>query len=268
MRKILLLFIFQIICLSLTAQTTVNVDKHIGIENGLTNNFVVDLTIDKRGHVWVATESGFNRVAGNIVTTFRRHNITKETFPKVMGNSIRSLYYDKQTDKVIIGMENGMSIYDCKQAIFKHFSSQEGPFHTGINDIIKKSDGEAWLLAVDGSVWQIDCQSYEIKELPIDTLRGIRCGYDDGNGHLFLGLVSEGLAVVDINTGKSQHFIHREGVLNSLPGDNVRCVFQDDMKNIWVGTDHGVALFNYTKGVFTKVTHTGTTTYDNVYNIK
>ena len=47
------------------------VSKHIGTENGLSNNFIQDMVIDKRGFVWVATESGVNRVAGKTVNVYR-----------------------------------------------------------------------------------------------------------------------------------------------------------------------------------------------------
>lgn len=268
MKKILSILVFFCLWLTGAAQTTVTVDKHIGIENGLSNNFIIDLTIDKRGHVWVATESGLNRVAGNIVTTFHRRDFSEKSYINAIGNGIRALYYDATTDKILIGMENGISIYDNKKASFRNISSDEGPFHSGINDIIHKGDGTVWLLAVNGSVWQMDCETLQMKELPIDVRRGIRCGYDDGNGRLFLGLTSEGLSVIDINSGKSKHYAHQEDMPNSLPGNNVRCIYQDDMKNIWVGTDHGVALFNPHKETFTKVTHTNAAIYDNVYSLK
>ena len=182
MKKILSILVFFTLWLTGAAQTTVTVDKHIGIENGLSNNFIIDLTIDKRGHVWVATESGLNRVAGNIVTTFHRRDFSEKSYTNAIGNGIRALYYDATTDKILIGMENGISIYDNKKASFKNISSDEGPFHSGINDIIRKGDGTVWLLAVNGSVWQMDCETLQMKELPIDVRRGIRCGYDDGNG--------------------------------------------------------------------------------------
>lgn len=268
MKRIYILLLLYLCVTGAAAQNVLYADKHIGIENGLSNNFIIDLTIDKRGHVWVATESGLNRVAGNIVTSFNRQNLMENSYISVIGSGIRCLYYDNTTDKVMIGMENGLSVYDNKDATFKNFSRQDAPFHSGINDIISKNNGTAWLLAVNGSVWQMDCNTLEMKELKIDSPHGIRCGYDDGNGHLFLGHTSEGMSVVDINNGKSKHFVHQEEQPNSLPGNNVRCIYQDDMKNIWVGTDHGVALFNPQKGTFTKVTHTGASIYDNVYSLK
>lgn len=38
--------------------------RHLGMRQGLSNNDVVDITQDKRGFLWFATEEGLNRFDG------------------------------------------------------------------------------------------------------------------------------------------------------------------------------------------------------------
>ena len=267
MRRIITTFLL-IACIAATGTgQTYTVDKHIGIENGLSNNFILDLVIDKRGHAWVATESGLNRVAGKTVDVFNKHNMIDKTNTGIISNEIRSLYYDQQTDRVLIGLEKGLSIFDCSTGTFVNLTRDNGLSSTGVNDVIRAHDGGAWLLMVNGTVQHINCTNYELRELRIDTLRRNRCGYDDGNGHLLLGHISEGMTIIDLNTGKQRHIIHKDGDSSTLPGDNVRCIYQDKWKNFWVGTDHGLALYDLMTDTFTKVEHMSESSNDNIFSI-
>ena len=253
--------------------TTVNgqtytVDSHIGIENGLSNNFILDIVIDKRGHAWVATESGLNRVAGKTVDVFNKYNMVDKSNTGIISNEIRSLYYNQATDRVLIGLEKGLSIFDCSTGTFKNLTRDNGLSSTGVNDVIQAHDGGAWLLMVNGTVQHINCANYELEELKTDTLRRNRCGYDDGNGHLLLGHISEGMTVIDLKTGRQRHIVHKEGDSRTLPGNNVRCIYQDKWKNIWVGTDHGLALYDLLTDTFTKVEHLSKSSNDNIFSIR
>lgn len=49
---------------NLAGQATYNF-KHISSQNGLSNDFVLDMAIDQQGCVWVATEAGLNKWVGN-----------------------------------------------------------------------------------------------------------------------------------------------------------------------------------------------------------
>ena len=44
---------------------------------------------------------------------------------------------------------------------------------------------------------------------------------------------------------------------DGIPGNNVRCIYQDHLKNVWVGTNMGLALFDPKTGKFKKVTRHG-----------
>ena len=49
--------------------------QRLGLENGLSNNYVTDIAEDKNGFLWFATEEGLNKLEGNsffLLTTKRK----------------------------------------------------------------------------------------------------------------------------------------------------------------------------------------------------
>ncbi len=260
MKHFFLSFAMVIIPLAAQAQQYVS-DKHIGIENGLSNNFILDIAFDGRGFAWVATESGLNRVAGNICTTYNKRNETD-------GMLITALNYNIQTDKMIIGLEQGFCIYDCAHGTFKQFIPASGPNYSGVANIANASDKNVWLYYSNGKVVMLDCETYEQTPLTLSTTYGGRCCMDDGNGHLYLGHKTEGMSIVSLHTNSTKHFKHQDNDPTSLPGNNVRCIYMDSKKNIWVGTDHGLARFNPSTHTFTKLTHPSASYDDNVFAVR
>ena len=69
------LFLSLLSILQLTAQS--HSVKKLGIEQGLSNNYVVSITQDKQGFLWFATEEGLNKFDGTI--TIRESPATNST---------------------------------------------------------------------------------------------------------------------------------------------------------------------------------------------
>lgn len=263
MKKLVLIVL--ILCLTETVATaqTYNADKHVGIENGLSNNFILDIAIDKRGCLWVATESGLNSINGNIVTSY--NNYPTNNFMK---EDIHSVSYNEAHDQVLIGTDLGLAVYDCPKATFRYIGRKEGLLSAGVNDIAAASDGGAWIIEAKGYVEHFDCETFKLTKLRLPTLYSNRCAMEDNNGHLFIGHIHDGLTIVDLKNHKSKHFTHNSNDPKSLPGNLVRCIYQDEAGEIWIGTEHGLALYNPQEENFTRVTHTDGYSDDNVFCIK
>lgn len=50
----------------------------MGIEQGLSNNYVVSITQDKQGFLWFATEEGLNKFDGTRFTTYYKNDLTQD----------------------------------------------------------------------------------------------------------------------------------------------------------------------------------------------
>lgn len=109
MQRFILIFIALLWCSIAAYGEPLNVpviSEHLTIKDGLSNNFVTDIIQDKRGFIWIGTESGLNRFDGENFTTFSMKNSA------IVGNAVQCLLYDQKHDKIWIGTKKGLSVLD------------------------------------------------------------------------------------------------------------------------------------------------------------
>ena len=249
MRKVLLTLLLMLASWQVTFAQT----KNIGIKEGLSNGFVDDMVIDGQGFVWVATEWGLNRIAGNKCSVFSISN------SRISNNEHVGLFYHPQSNTIWVHSKDGRAdIFDCTTQTFSHFEV-DGKVIFSIADICMAADSTIWLADYNGDVHHynpLTKEYYRIdrKQLP-SFANGVRSITDDGKGNLYIGLRMEGLIIYNTHTHRSRFFKSNPADPTSLPGDNVRSVFIDHLQNIWVGTNKGLALFDFAKGTFRVFKH-------------
>lgn len=241
---LLCLFIVNLAAFVARADNSPFVIEHIDLKDGLSNNFVTDITQDKHGFLWVGTDAGLNRFDGENFKVFSE----KDT--RLDGNSINVLFYDENTDKLWIGTKKGLNVLDCATQEFDELilPAEVGDKSVNVVDFMRAADGSIYILnhydfilrykPADGKIDYYDETNFP--GLPMS----FRCITDGGHGNLYIGHANYGFSVVNSTTGKVENYVHRSGDSKSLPGNNVRTVLVDRYNNVWVGTDNGLALFN------------------------
>lgn len=220
---------------------------NIGMRQGLSNEFVNDMVMDKRGFLWVGTESGLNRIAGRKCTIFKTSN------SDISADEIMGLYYEESNDRIWIHFKNGMvDVLDCQTLHFNLFSTTQGMLKESVADINSAADGGIWIAYYHG-----DIQHYDTKKHTFTTFRkslfpknthGTRCIQDDGHGHIYIGLRSDGMYVYNLISGKVRYFENNPKIPQSFPGNNVRTICIDHNNNVWIGTNMGLVLFDEPTG--------------------
>lgn len=249
MKKVLLTLLLMLSSISaILAQT-----RNIGIREGLSNGFVDDMVIDGQGFVWVATDWGLNRIAGNKCTVFYPSNSA------ITNNEHVGLFYHPQSNTVWVHSKDGRAdIFDCKTQTFSHFEV-DGKTVWSIADICMAADSTIWLADYNGGVHHYNPLTHEHEFIDAKQIRqianGVRSITDDGKGNLYIGLRMEGLIIYNTHTKRSRYFKNNPEDPTSLPGDNVRSVCIDHLQNIWIGTNKGLALFDPLKGTFHRFKH-------------
>ena len=113
--------------------------KFYGIEDGLIDQKVNDLLLDRAGNLWVATLSGLCRFDGHTFHTFT----TEDDLPS---NCIRCLFEDRQ-GHLWLGTEGGVAHYNGQ-----HFQTIKSPHIGSVSQIFEDRDGAFWFGTVLGSI--------------------------------------------------------------------------------------------------------------------
>lgn len=251
----LLLYLFINLCtlFPVAAQSSSYTFTHLGVEDGLANNFVLSIAQDKKGCIWFATENGLSRFDGYTFTNYRG------TSSGLRHSALRKIYYDKHEDKLwICGLFDGLYTLDCTTYQFQYYN-KVGNYSIGhINELAPAADGGLWFSGGKQTFIHYNPVQHQFSKYILPHLSGsdlIRSLYDDGLGKLYVGYSDSGLDIIDLKTKKVQNFKNSPNNIKSLPGNRIYDIVNDNKGNIWMATNAGLALFHPTTGAFTVFRH-------------
>ena len=264
MKRSLFLFISFFWNSALMAQNQYSF-TNIGMREGLSNSFVLDMAIDKQGFIWATTEYGLNRICGNTRTIYKKEN------SDITSNDVMAIYSDTLNNQVWVATkQDGICVFDGETQRFRSLSLAEGLLTDAVS-CMAASDGGIWILHWEGQIQHYDSKTGQLTEFNIGQKMKSQTCLDDGKGHLYIGHLNDGLSIVDIRTKKVKRFTSVSDDYHSLPGNHVRSIFIDHYKNIWVGTSQGLALYNPQLGKFLRYQHSpsdpSSIGSDNIYSI-
>ncbi|WP_195370443.1 MULTISPECIES: hybrid sensor histidine kinase/response regulator transcription factor [Parabacteroides] len=226
--------------------------RQLGIGKGLSNNYVVSIAQDKEGFLWFATEEGLNKFDGTRFITYYK-NETEDGYG-ITGNELNHLLDDPEDSVLWIGTQRtGLNAYDYANdtfTIYRHSDTiPESLITDDVTHIAAASDGNLWIATYWKGIDYLDKATghfthYNKETVPELVSDNIWSVADGGNGKLYIGHVHHGFSVFSVREKRVKNFMHDPADPNSLPGNEVRCVYKDLNNNIWVGTNRGIALYN------------------------
>lgn len=244
-----LVFLF-VLCISLSLRAQLQVVQRLGIEQGLSNNYVVSIAEDKHGFLWFATEEGLNKFDGTRFTTYLKDN------QGITGNELNHLYADPIRPIIWIATQRaGLNSYNYNTHTFTAYQSDaRNPNALITNDVTdiaaasQTQDG-LWISTYYRGIDYLDINSgvfthYNKATVPALASEQTWTVLDGGDGNLYIGHVGAGLSILRLKDKSVKNFKHDALDPNSLPGDDVRTICKDTNGTIWVGTNQGLALFN------------------------
>lgn len=268
MKRIFATFLLYVFCLIGFAQSYIIENFHMG--HGLSSNYTIDMVQDHKGYIWIATGTGLNRFDGHTFTVYTKYN------SGLSSNELNAVLADPIEDKVWIGTQrDGLCIYDYATGEISSYSSKNGLLTNDITDLTESTDKGIWITHYHYGIDYYDRSTQTITPYSFREVEGLE-GYcwtseEDGQGNLYVGHDGQGLSIISLKDKKARNFRHDPNDPYSLPSNIVRTIYIDNNRNVWVGTDKGLALFNPQNERFTTFKHSEENEFsllsDQIYDI-
>lgn len=246
------------------------------LQDGLSNQQVLDIVHDDEGFMWVATELGLNRYAGKSFKSY--YAADKQDGQSINSNEINTLLYADR--KVYIGTRsNGLNVLDLGTNRFSYYTHDAAnPKSIATNDItdmIEGKDGKLWLATYHQGVQHFDPVTGEFshfnkKNFPGLPENSIWSLAEDQKRMLYIGHVNEGLTIMD-PISHSLKRLTNHNTSGQLPDNEIKVLFCDQVGNMWIGTRKGLAVYHPASGKLQQVSLAGLAKNGNepfVYAIK
>ena len=245
-------------------------------KNGLSSNFVYRFAKDEYGSVWVATD-------GDGVTIFKDTRF--EIFDSGSEYGANEAYGIYKTEDGTLWFANSKGLTSFSNLEFRTFEFPEYYKNEEIWDIEQSSNGKLILLSYENSLLTFDGSTFseykfELDEKPVyntdiliaengtlvlageekilfingdvaDTVsvigkdywdRYVNAIYKDTEGIYWLGTEN---GVVEYKNGEQTRYSNKEGV----EGSSVYEIKEDELGNIWFGTNKGITSFTKLKNI-------------------
>jgi ligand-binding sensor domain-containing protein/signal transduction histidine kinase len=185
--------------------------------SSISDDHVYVIFEDRSSNIWIGTDNGLNQYLPESDNfLILRSDPTEPT--SLSDNMIRSIYQDKGGILWVGTYSGGLNKYDYKKAVFKNY--RQNPAHP--NSLS------------DRNVWAI-CEDY--------------------NKILWVG-TNHGLNRLDRENGEIIQYFHDLNDSRSLGNDQIKCLFEDNEGELWIGTEGGgLTKFNQEQNSFLHFTH-------------
>ena len=250
--------------------------SHIGIDQGLSQSSVFDVTQDRLGFMWMATADGLNRYDGYGFKTY--HNLPHDRF-SIGSDVIKTVITDRQ-GRLWVGTNAGLSLYDDLHDRFFNFRADRKMSVSHIveldnNKLLVCANGHLWVfdtirkafqksqivsspmgevttidrfkhivfIGTASGLYAYDIRNHTTRPLAAHELAGKRVLVTDCNGtNLWIGTEGNGLYQLQLTSQK----VSRHTQSNSpLCSDYIRALTHDKLGNLWIGTVNGLNVLDH-----------------------
>lgn len=247
------LFLSLLSILQLTAQS--HSVKRLGIEQGLSNNYVVSITQDKQGFLWFATEEGLNKFDGTRFITYYKNDLPHNN-QGITGNELNRVYADSKRPIIWIATQrDGLNAYNYDEQTFTAYQhNPENPHSLITNDVTDispstQNDDGLLVSTYYRGIEYLNINNGQFTHYNKSTVPSLPSNQtwtvlDGGDNNLYIGHVGSGFSIFSLKDKSVKNFQNEMGNPASLPGNDVFCIIKDANGNIWLGTNNGLALYN------------------------
>ncbi len=241
---------------------------------------VTEINVEQDKKIWIGTNSNSLyclHLQTEAVTSglkFDHFNIADVNEQSNIDPIISVLFRD-HTGVMWIGTQNfGLHKLNRSRQPFHHISSTidglNGLNHPEVTSILSTSPNNIWVGTYGGGINILTRTSesghtfsyrYITKDNSNLQSNFITTLYKDQVGNIWVGTHGAGIALAELHEAEKvhfHHFIHNPLKNNSITGNFVNAIYEDQYGQIWIGTNSGLNQFDRLTNRFTRYQHNST----------
>lgn len=166
------------------------------VYNGLSSSTILSLHQDKKGGIWIGTNSRRLDYLNPKTGKFTHYDGGSQKL-----RSVSSIYEDKKGNLWLGDFLNGLFFFDTRSGRFKQYSTAHGLSHNSVTNILADNQGNLWLSTYKG-LCRFDPETRQFRTFT--TAHGLNGmifrypSFKDSQGQLFF-LSQQGINILKIN---------------------------------------------------------------------
>ncbi|MCC5926565.1 MAG: hypothetical protein JJU41_08385 [Bacteroidetes bacterium] len=209
------------------------------IEDGLSDNFVRDITQDQQGYIWVATGSGVSRFDGYGFEIFRNDPADSTT---LSDNDVWAIHTDRENN-VWVATQAWIDRLDRSSQSFRRYQVVTGAYTLTARTFAKFYESEAGTLYIGTArgLAVYDNKKQEFRVITADEEEGSALSHpevtsiaESADGRLWIGTYGGGINILNPETGAITWLRHDPDDVHTIPNDYIFNLFIDQDQVLWV----------------------------------
>jgi signal transduction histidine kinase/ligand-binding sensor domain-containing protein/DNA-binding response OmpR family regulator len=222
-----------------------------GNPQALASDYIWKIAQDADGDLWLATVGGGVARWDRRTDQFQQFRHDPNDPHSLASDTARTLLIDAQGAVWVATDGHGLDVLDPATGRARHYRHRADDPRTLRADAVfalhEDRAGRIWIGTDEGlSLYEPATDDFSNYASHSPTLNGarIRSIIDDHTGALWIGTLDEGLFQLDPQTGAVEWYRHDPNKPGSLSHNRVLAIFEDAEQRLWVGTSHGLNLFD------------------------
>jgi ligand-binding sensor domain-containing protein/two-component sensor histidine kinase len=214
--------------------------QHLTVRDGLSSNYIIDITEDSLGYMWFATQAGLNRYDGYKVESFRHEAYNEKSLPS---DNVRNIYCDMQRT-FWVGTDAGLARFNYLNHTFDTFKHNPADSNSlpanHVSSFVEDQYHNLWIGTANG-LSRYDPAKHQFKTFTSDvnsssiSHNSIYEMEPDKNGNLWI-TTGKGLTFLNTTTLQFTNYFHDPKNPSSLSTNRMRYLAVDHEGKIWLGT--------------------------------
>ncbi|MFT4093360.1 MAG: two-component regulator propeller domain-containing protein [Niabella sp.] len=215
----------------------------------ISHNNILSLFTDAKGRVWAGTSNGLNRY-NEKTDAFEYEGLNSSK-----GRQVWAIYEDSK-GRLWVGGSDGLTLMSNQKNI--HFNIQ-----STVRSVFEDRLGKIWIGA-DKGVTILESRNHKtvlttlsallVHALP-PRLQNITSIAEDANHKIWIGTQNNGAYCFDPHFKSLTRYQSNKANSPGLINNNIRRIFLDKSKNLWIGTQEGISIINPLTGNFQNIAH-------------